>query len=571
MTCRRRYAERAIVDGLKRKPNGAGMVFRVTLVTLTAFALQIEPSAAASMCADLNSFSLPQTKVTLARSYRAGEIVSGVTKAPVDLCRVAGTSKPSRDSNINFEVWIPTNGRWNRKFEQIGNGGFAGTIWVSYIADAVSRGYAAAATDDGTSGPPPGAATFIGHPNILKDFGFRAIKVTTDNSKAIIKRSTSKNPSYSYFSGCSDGGREALMEAQRYPDDFDGIIVGSPANDLAGLGASFLWNMQALLAGPRTHGVPDAYVPASKIRLLSALAISKCVGKDGGVSTDAFLNDPTMCYFDPAVAQCVAGQDPDTCVTPAQVEAVRKLYRGPHNSAGELLFPGYEPGTGSNAMDWPKWLVGTSSTAPGSQYAMTAAFWCNAVLGKPTCPFLDLKDELETAARSIASMANSTNPDLSRFRDHGGKLIQYAGWADTAIAPENGLNYYRKVTSVMGDAHDFYRVFMAPGMAHCYGGPGPNSFGNGDNHGPVIDAKHDLLKALEMWVERGIAPDQIIATKYFNDSPAKGIALQRPLCPYPQISRYIGRGRTSEPSSFECVATRGHDDPRNRGLQNAYR
>ena len=185
--------------------------------------------------------------------------------------------------------------------------------------------------------------------------------------------------------------------------------------------------------------------------MLSALAISQCVGKDGGVSTEAFLNDPIICHFDAAVAQCTAGQDPDTCVTPAQVEAVNKLYSGPHNSRGELVFPGYEPGTGSHAMDWPEWLVGTTSTSPGSQYAMTAAFWCNAVLGKLTCPFLDLTGEFESATQSIALMANSTNPDLTRFRDHGGKLIQYAGWADTAIAPENGLNYYRKVTSVMGD------------------------------------------------------------------------------------------------------------------------
>jgi feruloyl esterase len=543
----------------------------VAFVTLSFFALQIEPSTAASICANLMNFSLPRTKITLARPYRAGEIVSGVTKAPVGLCRVSGTSKPSSDSNINFEVWIPTNGRWNGKYEQIGNGGFAGTIWVSYIADAVSRGYAAAATDDGTSGPPIGAATFIGHPNVLKDFGYRAIKVTTDSSKAIIRRLTGKNPGYSYFSGCSDGGREALMEAQRYPNDFDGIIVGSPANDLVGLGASFLWNMQALLAGPQTHGVPDAYVPTDKVTLLSKLVISKCVGTDGGVTTDTFLNDPTICHFDPVVGQCAAGQDPDTCVTPAQVEAVRKLYRGPHNSKGELLFPGYEPGTGSNATDWPQWLVGTSSTSPGSQYALTAEFWCNAVLGKPTCPLLDLTGEFETATQSIALMANSTDPDLTRFRDHGGKLIQYAGWADSAIAPENGLNYYRKVTSVMGDVHDFYRVFMAPGMAHCYGGPGPNAFGNGNNDGPVLDAKHDLLKALETWVERGIAPEKLIATKYFNDEPVKGIAMQRPLCPYPQISRYNGLGSTSDQSSFDCVVAKGHDDPRNRGLQNTYR
>ena len=555
----------------KPERRGADFKFKVTIAALIYTALQIEPSAAASLCTNLAGFSMPETKITLARSYRAGDVVSGVTKAPVGLCRVTGTSKPSSDSNINFEVWIPTKGRWNGKYEQIGNGGFAGTIWVSYIADAVSRGYAAAATDDGTSGPPVGAPNFIGHPDVLKDFGYRAIKVTTDNSKAIIKRFTGKNPRYSYFSGCSDGGREALIEAQRYPKDFDGIIVGSPANDLAGLGASFLWNMQALLAGPRKNGVPEAYIPADKIALLSRLAISKCAGKDGGVSTDAFLNDPTICHFDAAVAQCAAGQDPDTCVTPAQVGAVEKLYSGPHNLAGELLFPGYEPGTGSNAMDWPEWLVGTSSTSPGSQYAMTAAFWCDAVLGKPTCPFLDLNGEFETATQSLALMANSTNPDLTQFKDHGGKLIQYAGWADTAIAPENGLNYYRKVTSVMGDVQGFYRVFMVPGMAHCYGGPGPNSFGNGNSDGPVIDPKHDLLKALEMWVERGVAPYKIIATKYFDDNPAKGVAFQRPLCPYPQIASYNGYGQIADPSSFNCRATERHLDPRNIGIQNAYR
>ena len=554
---RGRHAEREIVDGRKRKPSGNGFgVRRSDLRYLDFIRLADRTSAAASMCANLSGLSLPQTKITLARSYRAGEMVSGVTKAPVDLCRVAGTSKPSSDSNIKFEVWIPTNGRWNGKYEQIGNGGFAGTIWVSYIADAVSRGYAAAATDDGTSGPPIGAATFIGHPEVLKDFGYRALKVTTDNSKAIIKRFTGKNPSYSYFSGCSDGGREALMEAQRYPNDFDGIIVGSPANDLVDLALHFSGTCRRCSLGRRRMEFRTLTFRQNKIALLSELAISKCVGKDGGVSTDAFLNDPTICHFDPVVGQCAAGQDPDTCVTPAQVEAVEKLYRGPHNSTGELLFPGYEPGTGSNATDWPQWLVGTSSTSPGSQYALTAEFWCNAVLGKPTCPLLDLTGEFETATQSIALMANSTNPDLSQFRDHGGKLIQYAGWADSAIAPENGLNYYRKVTSVMGDVHDFYRVFMAPGMAHCYGGPGPNSFGNGNNDGPVIDAKHDLLKALEKWVERGGAPDKIIATKYFNDNPAKGVAFQRPLCPYPQISRYNEHGPTSDQSSFKCVAER---------------
>jgi feruloyl esterase len=311
--------------------------------------------------------------------------------------------------------------------------------------------------------------------------------------------------------------------------------------------------MQALLTGPRTQGIPDAYIPASKLALLSKLAISQCAGKDGGISTDTFLNDPAVCKFDAAAGECKPGQDRDTCLTSAQVETARKIYRGPHNLRGESIFPGYEPGSESNAMNWPQWLVGTSSNSPGGQNSLLKAFWCDEVLGKPHCSFLHIKEALGHRTKNIASMVNSTDPDLRPFRDHGGKLIQYAGWADAAVAPKSGLDFYAKVAGAMGDPHDFYRVFMAPGMAHCYGGAGPNSFGNGTNNGPVIDAKHDLLKALELWVEQGVAPDKIIATKYFDDDPEKGVAFQRPLCPYPQIAKYNGFSHAADPSSFRCV------------------
>src|SRR6185312_3173723 len=224
----------------------------LTAFLLTSAAFYAPAATAAPSCASLATLSLPNTTITMAQSYAAGQTVSGTTTAPSGLCRVACTVKPSSDSNINFEVWIPTDGSWNGKYEQLGNGGYAGAISLSGIANAVSRGYAAAATDDGTAGPPRGAATFLGHPDVQLDFGYRAIKATTDNSKAIIAALMTTGPRLSYFNGCSDGGREALMEAQRYPDDFDGIIAGSPANDWAGLlGGSFLWDMQALLLGPQ--------------------------------------------------------------------------------------------------------------------------------------------------------------------------------------------------------------------------------------------------------------------------------------------------------------------------------
>jgi feruloyl esterase len=528
---------------------------------------------AAATCSDLASLSLPKTTITLAQSYTAGETVSGNTIAPVGLCRVAGTIKPGPQSNIHFEVWIPTDGSWNGKYQQIGNGGFAGSISLSGIANAVSRGYATAGTDDGTSGPPSGAPAFIGNMDVLLDYGYRAVKATRDNSTAIVGALMGQAPSYSYFVGCSDGGREALQEAQRFPTDFDGIIVGSPVNDQVGeFASSYLWDMQATLTGPQTNGVPDAYIPTSKLALLSDAALDKCVGKDGGVATDAFLSDPSQCKFDPKVVQCKRNQDPDSCLTPAQVAAAQKIYDGPHDD-GVLLFPGYEPGGESAPGDWNSWISGTSSAKPGSQYGLGLGFACDLMQGVTSCDYLavDVAEQDAAARQSLQPILSAVNPNLRPFKRHGGKMIQYAGWADAAIAPQNGLNYYRAVTHAMGDPSDFYRVFMVPGMAHCSGGAGPNAFGNGTSNGPVIDADHDLVKALERWVEQGHAPKRIIATHYVNNVAAQGVDFQRPLCAYPERAEYVGHGDPDDASSFKCVEHHGHQDPRNIGPQRAYK
>jgi hypothetical protein len=547
---------------------------RWTLTVLLVSCLMLAGRAAnAATCESLINLSLPNTTITLAQSYTAGETVSGTTTAPLDLCRVAGTVKPGAQSNVHFEVWIPTGGNWNGKYQQIGNGGFAGSISLSGIANAVSRGYATAATDDGTSGPPSGAPAFIGNHDVLLDYGYRAIKATTDDSKAVIEALTGDAPRFSYFVGCSDGGREALKEAQMFPDDFNGIIVGSPVNDQVGeFGSSYLYDMQATLNGPQTDGVPDAYIPTGQLALLSAPALQACLGKDGGVKTDAFLSDPRGCLFDPSVAQCRRGQDPSTCLTPAQVEAARKIYFGPHNLLGQMLFPGYEPGGESATGDWDTWISGTSPSAPGAQFTLGFGFGCDLLKGLTTCDYLGINVDAQDALarRTLQPILSSVNPDLSAFRRHGGKLIQYAGWADTAIAPENGLNYYRAVEHKIGDPHGFYRVFMVPGMAHCNGGAGPNAFGNGTANGPVIDAEHDVLKALEKWVEQGPAPRQIIATHYVNNIATQGVQFQRPLCPYPERGEYVGHGDPSSAASFRCVVHENDFDPRNLGEQVAY-
>ena len=549
---------------------------RVVLRCAVATALCYGASAwAAPSCSDMASLSLPNTYITLAQSYAAGQTVSGNVTAPVDLCRVAGTVRPGAQSNINFEVWIPN--AWNGKYQQVGNGGFAGSIPLAAIANATSRGYATAGTDDGTSGSPPavprGAPAFIGNPDVLLDYGYRAIKATTDDSKAIIAALTGQAPDYSYFVGCSDGGREALQEAQRFPADFDGIIVGSPVNDQVGeFASSYLYDMQATLGGPQTNGVPDAYIPASKLPLLTNAVLAECAGRDGGVETDGFLSDPRECSFDPGVVQCKRGQDPDTCLTPAQVKAARKLYAGPHDH-GILLFPGLEPGGEATAGGWVNWITGNSPASPGSQYGLGYGFGCNLMHGLMSCDYLDIDlVQQDDAARQIFQpILSSVNPDLRAFKAHGGKMIQYAGWADAAIPPENGLNYYRAVTREMGNPSDFYRVFMVPGMAHCSGGAGPNAFGNGTSNGPVIDADHDLVKALERWVEQGVAPERIVATHYVNNVPAQGVAFQRPLCPYPQRGEYRGEGDPDDAANFACVAHHDPFDPRNIGPQRAYK
>ncbi len=549
----------------------------VSILCLLTAVLLASPAVSAADCASLTGLALPDTTITIAQSYAAGSIVSGTTKAPVGLCRVAGTARPGPRSNVRFEVWIPTDGSWNGKYQQIGNGGFAGSINLNTIANAVSRGYATAGTDDGTSGPPPGAPAFIGNPDVLLDYGYRAIKATTDDAKAIIAALTGEAPRYSYFVGCSDGGREALKEAQRFPGDFNGIIVGSPVNDQVGeFGSSYLYDMQATLAGPQTSGVPDAYIPSGKLALLSAAALAKCVGKDGGAPTDNFLSDPSQCVFDPGVVECAAGQDPSTCLTRAQVDAARKIYFGPHDSRGRLLFPGYEPGGEAATGDWTSWITGSSPASPGAQYTLGFGFGCDLMKGTndpAACNYLgiDVEQQDATARRTLQPILSSVDPDLRAFERHGGRMIQYAGWADTAISPQNGLNYYRKVRRTMGDVRHFYRVFMVPGMAHCSGGAGVNAFGNGTSNGPVIDADHDLLKALEAWVEDGTAPKKIVATHYVNNSAAQGVQFQRPLCPYPERGEYVGHGADpNSADSFRCLPHREGVDTRNLGPQVAY-
>ncbi len=520
-------------------------------------------ASAAKQCESVAGLKLPDTTITLAKLEPAGPFTP--PSAPGDhakaitlpsFCRVAATIRPTSDSAIRFEVWMPADG-WNGRFQQQGNGGFAGVIQYSLMAIALRQDYASASTDDGHTGwkDPTWA---IGHPEKVIDFGYRAVHLTAQDAKAIVRAFYGPLSRQDYFIGCSDGGREALMEAQRFPDDFDGILVGAPANSWTRLFAGFVWNEQATLDDP------GSYLPAAKLPLLQAGALGACDTLDG--VKDGVLEDPSRCHFDPATLQCKGADRPD-CLTAAQVKAIKKIYAGPMNPRTHAqIFPGYEPGAEAAPGNWSAWITGN---APGkaSQSFFGNGFFGDMVFQNPSWNFrtFNLDSDVSLAEARMAPLVDATDPDLGPFEAHGGKLIQYHGWADSAIAPLSSIHYYEKVVEVTGGSsqegrsaalkkiQEFYRLYMVPGMGHCGGGTGPTTFGGvAQLSSPKVDAQHDMVLALQRWVEQGVAPESIIATQYVGGAPAKGVKRTWLLCPYPEEARWTGTASSDDAAHFVC-------------------
>jgi len=490
---------------------------KLTLVTLLALAASA-PAFAAS-CEGLASLSLPQAKITSAQVVAAGAFTPPTGrpdpyKNVPEFCRVAATLTPSSDSDIKVEFWLPTAG-WNRKLQVVGNGGWAGTISYGALAESLRNGYAAASTDTGHS--TPGGSFVAGHPEKLVDFSWRSEHEMTVKAKAVVQAFYGSAASRSYWNGCSTGGRQALKEAQMFPDDFDGIIAGAPGNRTA----MAIWIAQAVLKDPASH------IPASKYPAIHRAALAACDASDG--LKDGLISDPAHCKFDPAVLLCKAG-DGDDCLTAAQVEAAKRVYG-----------PGRNPRTG-------KELFGT--LAPGSELG-----W--SVMGggpEPYGPILDqtryvvfqdanwdwrkfdFDKDNDRFTRPEYLMMNATDPHLDKFVGHGGKLLIYHGWADQNVSPYGTVQYFQNVREVMGPAKtdQNVRLFMVPGMGHCGGGEGPNTF--------------DKIDPLAHWVEDGKAPDSIIA----SHSTAGKVDRTRPLCPYPQMAHYKGSGSIDDAANFAC-------------------
>jgi len=524
-------------------------MMRLLPVTFVAgLIMSVAPLAsAAPNCDALTTIKLADTAITEARVNATGSFSPpgarsrALEKLP-PFCAVKGVIKPTPTSAIQFEVWLPESG-WNGKLHVVGNGGLAGTISYPAMADALRDGFATASTDTGHTAAE--ASTWLEDRERLIDYSYRGLHLTTVDAKSILEAYYTQPAKYAYYSGCSTGGKQGLMEAQRFPRDFDGILAGDAANFWTRQMASEVWN------GVVTSS-PDTTLPKEKLQLVQDRAIAACDLLDG--AADGLVSNPLKCRFDPGTLQC-SGADSPNCLTKSQVDAVRNVYSGPKNPlTGKVIYPGMYPG---GEMGWASGVVINRTTTSG---VSSNAFWSYALFHNKDWQFrtLDFGRDLERADKELAPITDATDPNLEPFHRLDHKLIYYHGAADPLIPAQNGVNYFENVVASqksLDRTQNFMRAFLVPGLYHCSGGPGPIAFGtSGEPPAGQQDADHDIFKALQRWVENGTAPAKVIATKYNDNDAAKGIAFQRPLCPHPQVAMYKGTGDLNDASNFSCVA-----------------
>lgn len=454
-------------------------------------------------------------------------------------CQVNGTIAPE----ITFQVNLPL--EWNGRFYMIGNGGHAGQqpndpFQVPNRNQALANHFVMAMTDTGhDAAKEPGASFVVSNPQKAIDYAYRAVHMTAVTAKEITNAFYGRPASYSYWNSCSNGGRQGLLEAQRYPEDFDGIVANAPWVDQTGFTIGAIWNQQALAT---------ANVTAGKLALLAQHVMAKCDAVDG--LADGLIDDPRACSFSVAgdVPSCPAGGNDDSCLTTAQAEAIQKVYDGPRNSAGEQLFPGFmlgseQPVPGPNGTNMSSWMnlivpVTPDATPADLNLALGTMRYLVPLAPQPEWAYteFDFDADVEDLDR-WSRLADATDINLRTFRERGGKLLMTYGWADTILQPLMGVHYYEQAVTANGaDGDDFMRLFMLPGMTHCAGGLGPD--------------QHDPVTAIIDWVETGTAPELITAKRIV----AGDVVRSRPLCPYPQVARYTGNGSIDDAANFRCTA-----------------
>jgi len=498
------------------------------LLTAAALVLATRPAHAAASCESLTALTASPggapLQVTLAQPVAAGAFTApaGVPDGPPgasnpyltlpSFCRVAMTLRPGPTSDVKAEVWMPVTG-WNGKLQVAGNGGFAGTIGYRALATALAAGYAAAGTNTGHTGP---AANTFATEDATLDFAYRAVHETAVAAKQAVDGYYGAAPKFSYFNGCSTGGRQALTAAQRYPDDFDGIVGGAPAIFTTKQAFGQIWFHQAIALG-------EGAIAKEKLPLIHDAVLAACDTLDG--AKDGVLENPLACTFDPGVLACKPGAASESCLTAPQVESVRKVYAGAtHATTGEKIFPGLERGS---ELGW--------SPVPVS-YAVD--YFKHVVFKNPSWSPASLGFGVDVAEAYPAAhqIFDANDPRLGAFAGRGGKLLMYQGWAEPGIPPGHIVNYYAAVKAQTAGAESAVRLFMVPGMGHCGGGDGASTF--------------DMVPALDRWVETGTAPERIPASRVRNGK----VDRTRPLCAYPRYARYSGTGSMDDAASFICAA-----------------
>ena len=510
---------------IRKQASTTWIISAIVSASLLPVALAEGPTA----CQDMASLALPNASITTTLVVEAGAFSApsetggaararDVFKKLPTFCRIAATIKPTSDSEIKMEVWLPASG-WNGRLQVVGNGGWAGSISYPAMARALVGGYATASTNTGHDGDRADFAP--GHPEKLIDFAGRAMHLTTVQSREIVKTFYGDPAKYAYYNGCSSGGKQGLKEAQKYPDDFDGIIAGSSANNWNRQKAAFVYKYQQM------HKTPESFVPKEKYEMLHNAVLKACDALDGVV--DGVIENPLACHFDPAVLLC-KGEDGPACLTAPQVAAMKTMYAPTRTSKGEYVFPGMAFGT--------ELELGTFA---GVEPRTTQTdLFTYVVYNDPKWDLMtfDLDKGLALAEKVDSTVGvAATDPNLKPLLAHNGKLLLYHGFSDPNIMPENTMNYYKSAVAASGGEEttkDAIRLFMVPGMGHCGGGLGPNEF--------------DMMAPLTEWVEKGRTPDRIIASRITNGV----VTRTRPLCAYPKVAKYKGTGSTDNAANFVC-------------------
>lgn len=453
--------------------------------------------------------------------------------APIQdrFCRIEGLI----EKEIGFELWLPERGAWNGRLLVGGVGGQAGTFDYRELDRGIRRHYAAASTDTGHKADD--RHWLLNRPDRAANYAERANHLLALRMKAMLAAHYGAGPRHAFFVGCSGGGRQALTEVQRYPDDYDGVIAGAPGVDTPGMSARRMWEMQQ-------HSRFGTLMSAADWRRVADAAVASCDLLDG--VRDGVIDDPRRCGFDPASLACRGAKSP-SCLTADQIAAVRSLYAPLHDETGHRLDDGLLPGIPISPTPLPEPFT------PGPPYLAVSLFG-DGVHADPNWDPRSFNLSRDLPAIDRVMNLHADDPDIRRFLRRGGKLILYHGWADPLVAPQSTIAYHRALLARSApQAAGAIRLFMAPGMDHCRGGAGPDLFGGAGGDAPIPDPRHDMLSALERWVDRGVPPQRIVASRIVDGR----LVRTRPLCAWPARARYVGRGSTDEASSFICTMEKG--------------